>query len=1007
MQEDLSTAGRRLFDWLNGRENWLVTKLAEAFGKPVVLAIATAHQLSHLPWEVLHDGAQFLVQRFPAVVPLRWRSSDQVTYLTVTAAPQNRALRVIFMATSPRGVDPVLDYEQEEAQILKATARAGIGLTVEESGCLEELDYLIDSQERGYFDVVHLTGHATLEDGQPRFLTETLTGDPYAASAEEIARAIVPFPPLVFLSGCRTGQAGHAGAVPSMAEQLLDYGAVAVLGWGQNVLDTNATAAAAALYEALSRSNSLVEAVALSYQALIQQEARDWHLLRLYVAKTLPERLVLPERTPGWQRAPRPSMTTEFLDPVTQTIRVPTRESFVGRRRQLQNCLRALTQSRETVGVLIHGMGGLGKSSLAARICDRLPQFQRLVWQGRLDPNNFVTKLSDALDEAALRRRLSSQEEDLRFRLRSTFVALAERRESPFLWVFDDFEVNLTAQGATYRLNSPAREVLQALVWAIQATDVPHRFILTSRYDFENFETSAARLLYKQPLDALQGADLEKKCSRLSAWKRPDLKPDATEAEVAAAGQSLALQEQAKHLADGNPRLLETLNDQVLVKVEIDREAQLQAWEADPTDLRKQVVADQLLRQMQGELRAVLANGLVFELPVPRAALEEVTLIAAFSQSKLESVLIDRAIALGLLEVSPDQTLRVPRILPLSLPETADRLYPKAAQMLYRLWWETDHSISEDQALEMVRLGRLAHNQDIAVGIEDRIATQWVNTSRFREAQQLCQQILQQFEDYRILGTLARAEQVLGDTEDAVAHYEKALSLCPEVDDLRKAATLHNMAGVIAAQGDIERAMQLWQDSLELTERINDVQGKAVTLANMAYVAGESGDKTRQLELNLQSAQALASARAYLDLFTVLTDLGVTAETDSQVYLAQALWLGLRITSPLVDLVNLLRFFFNQVPQGDEMEALLATTALFFCQMRGEGHPQIEELRNTSLTLLATAAAAQGITCENLEELANWMAQQQLNDPQLFIPRLNQQLEAMVGDRWLFDNRWE
>lgn len=55
--------------------------------------------------------------------------------------------------------------------------------------------------------------------------------------------------------------------------------------------------------------------------------------------------------------------------------------------------------------------------------------------------------------------------------------------------------------------------------------------------------------------------------------------------------------------------------------------------------------------------------------------------------------------------------------------------------------------------------------------------------------------------------------------------------------------TLNNMAGVIADQGDIEQALQLWNQSLELCERIGDVQGKAATLANMAYIAGETGDK--------------------------------------------------------------------------------------------------------------------------------------------------------------------
>ena len=37
-----------------------------------------------------------------------------------------------------------------------------------------------------------------------------------------------------------------------------------------------------------------------------------------------------------------------------------SREDFVGRPRQLQNCLRTLKTDFDKVGLLIHGMGGLG-----------------------------------------------------------------------------------------------------------------------------------------------------------------------------------------------------------------------------------------------------------------------------------------------------------------------------------------------------------------------------------------------------------------------------------------------------------------------------------------------------------------------------------------------------------------------------------------------------------------------------------------------------------------------
>lgn len=78
--------------------------------------------------------------------------------------------------------------------------------------------------------------------------------------------------------------------------------------------------------------------MALTYQALIKNEARDWHLLRLYVGDTLPGNLVTSLRTRGRKPAPPRSFNAEFLDAAGK-VKVPTRESFVGRRRQLQRCL--------------------------------------------------------------------------------------------------------------------------------------------------------------------------------------------------------------------------------------------------------------------------------------------------------------------------------------------------------------------------------------------------------------------------------------------------------------------------------------------------------------------------------------------------------------------------------------------------------------------------------------------------------------------------------------------
>ncbi len=280
LMPDPVAMGKKLFAWIDGDGRWLSRALADCQGDLLVLAIANLAKLPHLPWEVLHDREGYLIDRqYPQVVPVRWTKGE-----VVANEPADRPLRVMFMATDPEGVEPRLEFEKEEGKILEATRDLALTLRVEESGCVSELEKTWRRYGTNHFDVFHLTGHASINDqGEPFFITETETGDRYDAKAVEIANALrFRFPRLVFLSGCRTGQAGDQGATPSMAECLLNLGLTAVLGWGRPIGDGTATQAAACLYKSLATGLNLVQAIAATYQKLREENIPNWYLLRLY-----------------------------------------------------------------------------------------------------------------------------------------------------------------------------------------------------------------------------------------------------------------------------------------------------------------------------------------------------------------------------------------------------------------------------------------------------------------------------------------------------------------------------------------------------------------------------------------------------------------------------------------------------------------------------------------------------------------------------------------------------
>jgi hypothetical protein len=92
---------------------------------------------------------------------------------------------------------------------------------------------------------------------------------------------------------------------------------------------------------------------------------------------------------------------------------------------------------------------------------------------------------------------------------------------------------------------------------------------------------------------------------------------------------------------------------------------------------------------------------------------------------------------------------------------------------------------------------------------------------------------------------------------------------------------------------------------------------------------------------------------------------------------------------------------FNKVPSGHASEPLIAATALFLVQTRGESHPQKDELQKQAVGMLGAAAQARNIA---EDKRMDWFQSQGLNDVQRFLPALDRALQEMVGEGgWLFD----
>ena len=631
----LRLIGEQLYRFLDGQEGRL--RKLDSDDQGTTLHIPLDRHLRNLPWEAIRDpSTTYLTSR--AINP--WcitRRIEGAPASGIERPPANRPLRVLFMATAPEDAGVPLNYEIEEQLILDATVeldadvadtqyadtgdseitvgpRAGVELVVEESGSLAGLEAVRAERGPGYFDVMHLSGHATIVGGVPVFLVEDEVGRAVAASADDIVQAVGgEWPHVVFLSGCLTGGAPDEG-LPSLCESLVRQGAPTVIGWALPVGDVAASEYAAQLYGSLAGGERLDRAVATARAMLAEAEqARSkeyWHLLRLYTDGSEMGPLVTRPGTEGRMPPARHRTEAELLGS-DAPVKVATRGQFVGRRKVIQRCLRRLrapTSSADGIELLVlKGMGGLGKSTLAARLIERMQHHQVVSCFG-LITDTTASALFGQLDvpeptTKAIFDELSNEEISRAQQLVNIFTGPLS--EVPVLFLFDDLQDgNLTEgqDGNLHELSDTAGRLLSDLCEAIRSSGSSSRILVTSRYEFES---SVDWRVSVEGLESFSDVELEKK---LRLLKR--LGPGSL--------VSRDLRTRAIKASGRNPRLLETIDASLATNGDANEQVVRNLLNLADDFLTNDVMIQGLLAAQSAEVHRLLAQVGVVRLPIPR-----------------------------------------------------------------------------------------------------------------------------------------------------------------------------------------------------------------------------------------------------------------------------------------------------------------------------------------------------------------------------------------------------
>ena len=400
-----------------------------------------AAALWRLPWEYLCDDAGFL-----ALSGRFLMSRTPLGLGELSPAPVEPPLRILVVIAAPDDQRPLniekeIRFIQESLDEAVQTGRA-------------QVDYLDDATLPAIGDalrqfkphVLHYTGHGAYDSarGASFLALEDEDGCTKLAGIADLRPYLRDDPDLrlALLSGCQTARTSDVDAFAGVATGLLAEGVPAVLAMQSSILDPSAIELARAFYAAVAEGATPLEAAQRSRLALknaTDGPGYDWGVPSLYL-RAANLRLVAVETLHATSLR-----ATSLRAAAVDVGGLPLPPHFVGRKAELR-ALRHALRDPAVNAAFVRGIGGMGKSTVAAKLMQRpgLPLDGALVIRcNQVAPLDIPAKLTSWLaargvaGHAEAAGLLLDSRLDPADRTRQALALLGGKR---YLVVFDNFE---------------------------------------------------------------------------------------------------------------------------------------------------------------------------------------------------------------------------------------------------------------------------------------------------------------------------------------------------------------------------------------------------------------------------------------------------------------------------------------------------------------------------------------------------------------------------------------